>query len=124
MPKSYKINLSKTNDTAEIHQRLADGRMVRVPAKLRNIELEIMDKCFEQLSLNCRTISDYLQCLRVMEQIQTMPDSVESIQLKKSDMENLMNGFVLTAGKRPENWARARGLFEQILAPEEIDVPN
>lgn len=120
--KLYKINLSGPETTAEIHQRLPDGRMVRVPVRLRNIELEIMDKCFEQLSINCRTVSDYLQCLRIMEQIQTMPDSVASVQFKKSDMENLMNGFVLTAGKRPENWARARNFFEQVLAPEEIDT--
>ena len=122
--RQYKLNLSSPEATADIHQRLPDGRMVRVPARLRNIELEILDKCFEQLSINCRTVSDYLQCVRVMEQIQTMPDNVGSIQLKKSDMENLMNGFVLTAGKRPENWARARGLVEQFLAPEEIDVAN
>jgi hypothetical protein len=59
-----------------------------------------------------------------MEQIQAMSDNVESVQLKKSDMENLMNGFVLTAGKRPENWARARNFFEQILAPEEVEVTS
>jgi hypothetical protein len=98
--------------------------MVRVPVRLRNIELEVMDKCYEQLSINCRTASDYLQCIRIMDQIQTIPDTVESMFLKKADLENLLNGFVLTAGKRPESWARARSLFEQFLAPEEINVPD
>lgn len=118
----YKINLSGPEATAEIHQRLPDGRMIRVPVRLRNIELEVLDKCFEALSISCKTISDYVQCLRVMNQIQTISDGVGSLQLKKSDMENLINGFVLTAGKRPESWARASKLFEQIYAPEEINI--
>ena len=118
----YKIVLSGPETTAEIHQRMPDGRMVRVPVRMRNIELEVLDKCFEALSINCRTVSDYMQCIRVMNQMQTLPDSIGSIQLKKSDMENLVNGFCLTAGKRPESWARALKLFEQILAPEEINI--
>jgi hypothetical protein len=118
----YKINLSDPEVTAEIHQRLPDGRMVRVPTRMRNIELEVLDKCFEVLSVNCRTLSDYVQCVRIMIQMQTLPDRVRSIQLKKSDMENLINGFVLTAGKRPESWSRAVKFFEQLLAPEEINI--
>ena len=124
MSKLYKIRLTNAETTAEIHQRLPDGRMVRVPARLRNIELEVIDKCYEQLSINCRTVSDYLQCIRIMDLMQSIPDSVEFIHLKKADLENLLNGFVLTAGKRPDSWARARMLFEQFLAPEEIDVAN
>jgi hypothetical protein len=96
--------------------------MVRVPTKLRNIELEALDGCFMALSTNCQSIPEYLQCLRVMETFQHLPDNVMTVNMKKSDVENVMNGFKLTAGKRPESWTRARSFWEQIISPKELEI--
>ena len=104
-----------------MHQRLLDGRGPRVPVKLRNIELEILDTCYGMLAGSCVTVSDYLQCLRIQEQLQKLPDNVCEIKMRKQDLENIMLGFKLTAGHRPESWTRARSLFESINAPLEVE---
>jgi hypothetical protein len=118
--KLFQILLSSPETTVEIHQRLADGRAVRVPTKLRNIELEILDGCYMALSGNCQNVNEYLQCLRIMDQFQHLPDNVKSVKLTQPDLENLFNGFRLTTGKRPESWTRAKALFESLNAPVEV----
>jgi hypothetical protein len=122
MKRVYQIELSSPEATVEIHQRYADGRMVRVPTKTRNLELEIIDTCFMELAVHAKNIPDYLSCIRIAKQMQSLPENVQFVNFNKIDIENLMNGFTLTATKRPVNWARCLKFFEQVNSPKEIEI--
>ena len=117
----FKLMLSKPDNVITINQRLADGRAVRVPVKTRAVELEIIDSCFNALAKQTRRLADYMQCLRYMKTMQSVTDSVENIFMSKSDIENIINGFELTSGSRPENWSRCIDFFNQLESPEQVE---
>ena len=100
---------------------MPDGRMVKVPVKLRNIELEIMDACYQALAKQTVHLGEYLQCINHMNAIQNINDQVLFINFSKSDLENLIQGFELTKGNRSDSWTRCIDLFKQINAPQEIE---
>jgi hypothetical protein len=117
----YRINLSAPEAITTINQRLPDGRAIRVPVKTRSIELEIMDTCYMALSTQTQHLGEYLQCLKHMQAIQNITDPIQFVNFSKSDLENLVNGFSLTKGNRPESWSRCLSFFQQLDAPMEIE---
>ena len=117
----FRIKLSSPETVAQINQRLADGRAIRVPVQLRNVELEILDACYNALAKQAIYLSEYLQCIKHMETIQSSPITVSHVTFSKSDLENLLKGFSLTKGERPDSWTRCIEFFKQIDAPEQID---
>jgi len=118
----YQINLSSPDTIITVNQRLKDGRAVRVPVKARAVELEIIDACYMALSKQTLHLGEYLQCLRHMNAIQQVTDQVLFINFPKSDLENLIQGFELTKGDRPDSWTRCIDFFQQINAPKEIEL--
>jgi hypothetical protein len=116
----YKIKLSAPESVVQIEQTLNDGRRVRVPVRLRNMELEILTQCYRELSVAVSTISEFNMCMRSTKVIQSITDTVEFIILSKSDIENFHLGFKLTTSKRPINWIEAVSFFTQMEKPEQI----
>ena len=119
----YQIQLSSPELTCDINQRF-DGRAMRVKTKLRNIELEILDTCFSRLAQSVGTLVEYHACISVVQQFQTLPETVSVINFKKHEIEGLLKGFSLTADARPVEWARAIAFISQVNAPKEIELPD
>jgi len=120
----YRITLSTPDKTVQVNQRLVDGRAVRVPVKTRAVELEILDACYNALAKQTQHLGEYLQCIRSMARIQGADDSIRFVDFSKSDLENLIIGFDLTRGNRPDSWARCVEFFSQLDAPEQITVKS
>jgi hypothetical protein len=97
--------------------------MVLVPVQLRNIELEILDTCLMTYARNCKQITDYVQAVKIIDQLQGIAGNVTGINLDKQTCEYLILGFQQSV-PRPENWVRARSLIEQICVPACIQVPD
>jgi hypothetical protein len=120
----YRINLSPPEFITTINQRLTDGRAVRVPVKLRSVELEIMDACYMALSKQTQHLGEYLQCLKNLTAIQNIADHVLFINFSRTDLENLIQGFELTRGNRSDSWCRCLSFFQQLDAPVEFEQPE
>jgi cell fate (sporulation/competence/biofilm development) regulator YmcA (YheA/YmcA/DUF963 family) len=120
----YRIALSKPEQVATINQRLADGRAIRVNTRLRNIELEIIYTCLNEFAKHVQKCASYLQVIKHMNAVQKIADTIQFINFSKSDFENLIAGFEMTKGNRPDSWTTAINFFEQMEGPEEIEIED
>lgn len=119
----FKIKLSSPDKIVMINQRLVDGRFVKVATKVRNLEFEILNASFIALARQTIHLVDYLQCLNYMKTLQSVTEIASDITLNKSDIENLIQGFELTKGNRPDNWTTCLDFFMQLAGPEQIMDP-
>jgi hypothetical protein len=119
----FRIKLSDPNAVITINQRYPDGRTVRVPVQTRSVELEIIDASFVALSRQCAKLQDYLQCSTYLKTIQDASSTLNTLVFNKSDLENLITGFELTKGIRPDAWVRCLSFFKQLDGPEQIEDP-
>jgi hypothetical protein len=117
----FRLSLSNPDRIITINQRYPDGRTVRVPVKARAVELELIDASFCALAKQCPRLQDYLQCATYLQTIQAASDSISTLTFSKSDLENLINGFELTKGARPDSWVRCLSFLKQLDGPEQIE---
>jgi hypothetical protein len=119
----FRLKLSDNDNVLMINQRYPDGRTVRVPVKTRAVELEMIDASFVALAKQCPKLQDYLQCAAYLDKIQNAGNNIEFFTFSKGDLENLIQGFELTRGSRPDSWVRCLSFLKQMDGPEQIEDP-
>jgi hypothetical protein len=129
---SYMVDVFDAGDGEQV-SLLNDGRAInadgvivgtkKVPRPRRVEEINVLKILADAAGMNAKTLKEANLCGDLVETIENITDSDDSIVVTKQDIENLVNAFNGLSGRRSATWLKyCRSILSQLENPKEVEV--